>query len=115
MYILYLYTNQTLSTRWISSHSDTFSVSNGVRQGAVISPLLFTIYIDTLFTHFEHLGVGCHIDTVYAGSVGYADDIALVSATLYGMNHMITVFLLYLIIISLNLVRVMFILATIFF
>ena len=42
-------------------------------QGAVIYPLLFTIYIDALFTHLEHSGVGCHISPVHTGSVGYAD------------------------------------------
>ena len=34
-----------LNVRWTDSLSDNISIGNGVRQGAVLSPLLLTLYI----------------------------------------------------------------------
>ncbi len=38
-----LYTNQTLQVRWKSSIGNSFSVSNGVKQGGVLYPVLFAV------------------------------------------------------------------------
>ena len=78
--VLYvMYTHQKCDVRWNNEHSNPFFVSNGVKQGSVISPLLFSIYIDNLFSKLKHLRLGCHVGLTYAGAFGYADDIALVS------------------------------------
>ena len=73
------------------SLSDHCSIGNGVRQGAVLSPLLFTLYIDMLFIRLQDLCLGCHVGPIFAGSFGYADDVALVAPTLYAMDKMINV------------------------
>ncbi len=39
-----VYTNQMLQIRWKSSIDNSFSVSNGVKQGGVLSPVLFAVY-----------------------------------------------------------------------
>ena len=36
---------QNLRVKWNNMYSDYFSVTNGVKQGGIISPLLFCIYI----------------------------------------------------------------------
>ena len=38
--LYYMYTNQECSVRWGSEHSDIFNVSNGVKQGGVISDIV---------------------------------------------------------------------------
>ena len=45
-------------------NSTDFSVSNGVEQGAVISPILFTAYMDKLFKQLKRNGIGCHVGPV---------------------------------------------------
>ena len=49
-FLHHMYTNQSCYVKWGNEHSDSFNVSNGVKQGGVISPLLFSCYIDNFFT-----------------------------------------------------------------
>ena len=37
-----------------------FSVINAVKQGGIISPILFCIYIDDLMSGLANLGIGCY-------------------------------------------------------
>ena len=89
--LYYMYTQKNCHVRWNNEHSDSFSVSNGVKQGSVISPLLFTIYIDNLSSKLKHLGLGCHVGLTYAGAFDYVDDIDLVSSSIYGLKKMISI------------------------
>ena len=36
--------------------------------------MLFSIYMDELFSKWEYLGLGCHVGLTYARAFGYADD-----------------------------------------
>ena len=60
-FLIYMYRNQSCFIRWNSMESGTFSVKNGVRQGAILSPSLFCVYLDTLLLKLRDAGVGCHI------------------------------------------------------
>ena len=75
--------------RWNTCLSDISGISNGVKQGAVLSPILFTDYIDNLLARLRVSGVGCHIGGVFAGAFGYADDIVLLAPSLDALRHMI--------------------------
>ena len=70
-------------------HADSFGIPNGVKQGGVISPLLFSLYIDELFLLLKKSGMGCHVGLTYAGACRYADDIALVAPSLTSLKQMI--------------------------
>ena len=89
--LYYMYTHQTCYVKWNNEYSSSFSVSNGVKQGGVISPLLFSIYIDNLFNELKELGLGCYVGATYAGAFGYADDIALISPSIYSLKKMIRI------------------------
>ena len=43
--LCYTYLNQVCCEKWNSKNSTDFSVSNRVKQGAIIFPILFTAYI----------------------------------------------------------------------
>ena len=60
-----MYTKQTVRTVWEGCVSDEFSANNGVRQGGVLSPVLFTLYIDVLLNRLEQSGLGCYVAHEY--------------------------------------------------
>ena len=81
-----MYVNQKCYIKWANKLSEPFTVANGVKQGAVISPLLFSIYIDNLFRKLKQLDLGCHGGPTFAGAFGYADDVALIASLLYALK-----------------------------
>ena len=56
--LLQMYTNQTLRVKWNNLLSKEFNALNGVRQGGVLSPLLFNIYMDELIHRMRKSGIG---------------------------------------------------------
>ena len=89
--LFYMYRHQHIKIEWNSYQTNTFTTQNGIKQGAVASPILFTLYIDELFSLLEQSGMGCHVGPLYAGVYAYADDIALVSPSRGGLQHMIEI------------------------
>ena len=44
--------------------SPWFDIMNGVKQGGVLSPVLFCVYMDDLLTSLKCAGYGCYVDTI---------------------------------------------------
>ena len=76
-FLLNLYTNQKLCIKWGTIVSPTFSVSNGVKQEGMLSPILFCVYMDELLYRLKLSGFGCHVGNISIPAIGYADDVAL--------------------------------------
>ena len=87
--VLVIYMCQSCSVRWDNFDSTFFTVSNGLRQGAVASPLYFNVYLDDLFLIMKESGLGCEIDQYFYGLFGYADDCALLSPSREGLQLML--------------------------
>ena len=87
----FLYTNQSMAIKWGSSVSRNFKVSNGVKQGGILSPIIFTIYMDELFVKLKKCGVGCYIGSYFMGGFGYGDDGAVVAPTVYSLKYLLKI------------------------
>ena len=89
--LLNMYLNQKIQVKWNGELSLPFSVTNGVRQGGILSPLFFSIYMDHLLKELKDSGIGCHIGHHYFGALGYADDIVLLCPTKEGLRKLISI------------------------
>ena len=89
--LLNMYLNQKIQVKWNGKLSEPFTVSNGVRQGGILSPLFFSVYIDELLVKLKNSGYGCTIGNYFLGALGYADDIVLICPTREGLRNMIRI------------------------
>ena len=89
--LLDMHRRQQVRIKWNGSCSQFFSTDNGIKQGGVISPILFTIYMDVLLNRLKSEGIGCHIGQEYYGSLGYADDLSLLCPSLKGLQQMLDI------------------------
>jgi len=69
--VINIFSGCSTCVKWDNLFSDHFRVMFGVRQVSVLSPILFALYIDYIWSSVTLLQ-GCHI-------ILYADDILLIS------------------------------------
>ena len=89
--IITMYRSQKMQGRWGEIVSSQFSVSNGVKQGGVMSPVLFTVYLGNLLKILKQLSIGCKIGATYLGLFGYADDLNLLCPSISGLKEMLKI------------------------
>ena len=75
--------------RWNGAFSGCFEQICGVRQGGVLSPVLFTLYVDDLIVRLRSSRLGCSINNVFVGCVMYADDLVLLTCSICTLQSMI--------------------------
>ena len=74
---------------WNNVHSCMFKLVSGVRQGGVLSPYLFAVYIDDVIQHVKSLNVGCMFRFVNASIILYADDILLLAPSICCLENLL--------------------------
>ena len=89
--LLTWYSNQEHYVRWGNSRSESFRCTNGIKQGGLLSPLLFSLYLNDLSNSLNKEHIGCMIGGMRVNHVMYADDVALVSPSFSGMQRLVEV------------------------
>ena len=77
--LLFVYEEQYAWVKWGGARSSIFSIVNGTRQGSILSPALFAVYVDDLIQELRDLDLGCHVAGLFYGVVGFCDDILLLA------------------------------------
>ena len=91
-FILDGYIRQSACIQWEGVKSRSFNTFNGVKQGGVISPILFSIYYDELITRLSSSRYGCLSSGKFVGALAYADDITLICPSLHGLQEMVKMY-----------------------
>ena len=61
--------------KWGSTMSSKLHVTNGVRLGGVLSPLLFNVYVNDLSECLNRSGVGSSMNETFLNHMLYADEV----------------------------------------
>ena len=83
------YKTQKFRVTWGNSLSSPFHTKCGIRQGSVLSALLFAVYMDDLSRDVLDNGVGCTIGDKKLNHILYADDIILLSPSVKSLQNLI--------------------------
>lgn len=89
--LINMYTGHNVRVCWHGVMSNYFVAANGVKQGGVLSPVLFCIYIDNLLYSLKQAGIGCFIGSNFVGSLAYADDLVLLAPSPSALRKMLLI------------------------
>jgi hypothetical protein len=85
----YWFSVSSAKVNWGLTLSDPVLLSSGVRQGGILSPLLFAAYIDILLGELELTKLGCFINAKCMNSYLYADDLLLVAISVTDLQLLV--------------------------
>ena len=77
--------------KWDGYLGDWFGISAGVRQGGVLSPDLYNIYVDGLIHILQSSGFGCYVRNIFAAALLYADDVCILAPSLKGLQRLLDI------------------------
>lgn len=89
--LMYWYSSQLIYVRWSGCMSAGFKVSNGVRQGGILSPHLFNLYMNDLSSLLNDCDTGCYIGDCNVNHLMYADDLVLIAPSSKGLKNLLSV------------------------
>jgi hypothetical protein len=84
--IISMYENQNVSVMFNDISSDTWKIGNGIRQGGVLSGILFNLYINDVINAICEMIPGCSLDLYKINIIGYADDLTLMAPSAKGLQ-----------------------------
>ena len=88
--IIVWYSNLRCRVRWGDTYSEWFFIRAGVRQGGILSPVFYCLYIDDLVDILIDTGAGCYLKLVFLSILLYADDMALLAPSLKGLQTLLS-------------------------
>ena len=89
--IIYWYDGLICQVKWDNQYSDWFAVKAGVCQGGVLSPDFYSIYVDDLVAILQKSNIGCYIRGKFAAALFYADDMAIMSPSIRGLQRLLDI------------------------
>ena len=83
------YISNFVRVSWSGYFSEYFLAKNGVKQGGMLSPVLFCVYLDELLHTLSAAKVRCYVGDLFVGALAYADDIVLTAPSATALRKML--------------------------
>ena len=83
------YQSTICTVLWDGEQSHPFNIKQGVKQGAVLSTLLYSLFVNDLLVELEQSGLGVKMGNIFCGAPIYADDLALIASSPEDLQSMI--------------------------
>ena len=90
--LIFWYIRQRMTVIWGNFISEYFNVSCGVRQGGILSPRLYTVYMDDLSKKLNTANIGCCLGSKRFNHALYADDLTLLSSSIEGLQKILDIY-----------------------
>ena len=93
--LCFWYTNKKMVVRWGITISTQFTVATGVKQGGIISFILFNMHMNDPSIVLNNSGIEEYLGDEFLNHLCYADDICLISLSSSGMQQLLNICLNY--------------------
>jgi hypothetical protein len=87
--LYYWYSISYNCVRWENVLSRPYRLLAGIRQGGVLSPVLFSVYVNDLLDKFAKFG--CYFKGIPISAIMYADDLVLLSPSTCELQNMLNI------------------------
>ena len=89
--IKHIYSSDKASIKSGSTRSDFFGLNLGVRQGCILSPLLFNLFLSDLAKKFESMSEKFELNHTGINSLFWADDLVLLAKSKEDLDKMLKI------------------------
>ena len=77
--------------KWGNTALCFFNVSNGLRQGGILSPLFFNVYLDKLSISLSSSSAGCKLIDKSFNHLMYTDNMTVMAPSVKGLQNLINI------------------------
>ena len=88
--LCFWYSHQQMTVKWGNCFS-SFTVSNGVRQGGILSPYVYGVYVDEMSADLNRIKMGCYIGNHKINHLMFADDLRCFAPSIQGLRKLVRI------------------------
>ena len=89
--LAFWYSHQQVFVRWQNNYLQCFNLARGVRQGGILSPYLFILYVRDLLKVVVSSCIGCNIAGWSINILAYAGDMVLLAPSWRGLQCLLDI------------------------